>query len=81
MGDFAWGRSDEEGRPCAVTYATPVQHNRSCYEVLFSDGESIVADADHQWSVFSDNDRKQAQCRRQRVLTTSEMARSVRFNG
>src|SRR5229473_1104992 len=54
MGELRVGDQvfDEQGRPCTVTFATPVQHERTCYEVLFSDGESIVADGDHQWSVF-----------------------------
>ncbi len=40
---------DEYGRPCRVTYTTPVQYDRECFEVEFSDGTVIVADADHQW--------------------------------
>ncbi|MCA9091623.1 MAG: hypothetical protein KDA90_23670, partial [Planctomycetaceae bacterium] len=42
---------DECGQPCLVTFATPVQHGRPCYRVTFSDGESIVCDGDHLWSV------------------------------
>jgi len=42
---------DDEGWPCRVTFATGVQHNRPCYRVCFSDGESIVCDADHLWTV------------------------------
>ena len=40
---------DEAGKPCRVTYATPVQEDRRCYRVTFSDGNQIVADADHLW--------------------------------
>ena len=40
---------DENGRPCVVTAATPVMHDRECYEVRFSDGTVIVADAEHLW--------------------------------
>jgi len=28
--------------------------NRRCYRVRFSDGSSIIADADHLWAVDSD---------------------------
>jgi len=42
---------DEKGQPCLVTFATPIQYNRFCYRVTFSDGESIVCDGDHLWSV------------------------------
>jgi hypothetical protein len=40
---------DENGRPCNVLAATPVMHGRPCYEVEFSDGAVIVADARHLW--------------------------------
>ncbi|ATO14385.1 hypothetical protein CO540_11625 [Micromonospora sp. WMMA2032] len=40
---------DDLGRPCSVVAATPVMHGRPCYEVEFSDGTVIVADAEHQW--------------------------------
>src|SRR5215467_13341502 len=49
---------DEQGRPCTVVFATPVMHGRECFEVVFSDGEVIVADADHQWSVWDRAARK-----------------------
>jgi|GEM_PF-86565 len=59
---------DEEGWPCCVTYATDVQLDRPCYRVDFSDGESIVCDADHLWTV---EDRYS--CRNPLTLTTQEM--------
>jgi DNA translocase FtsK/SpoIIIE-like protein/LAGLIDADG DNA endonuclease family protein len=40
---------DEGGQPCRVTGATPVMYGRECYEVEFSDGTVIVADAEHLW--------------------------------
>ncbi len=40
---------DEHGRPCTIVAATDVMYNRPCYEVEFSDGTVIVADAQHQW--------------------------------
>jgi hypothetical protein len=40
---------DEHGHRCAVIAATPVMHGRPCYEVEFSDGAVIVADAEHLW--------------------------------
>ena len=42
---------DERGRPTQVVFATEVQSERPCYRVDFSDGESIVCDADHLWNV------------------------------
>ena len=63
---------DEAGRPCTVTYATPVQLERECYEVVFSDGQRIVADRDHRWSVLTRSARRSARPMRC-VLTTGEM--------
>jgi hypothetical protein len=51
MGDIQVGDEvfDEQGNPCTVMAATPVMHGRPCYEVEFSDGTVIVADAEHLW--------------------------------
>jgi replicative DNA helicase len=38
-----------DGRPTTVVAATEVLVNRPCYDVVFSDGSSLVADAEHQW--------------------------------
>ena len=38
-----------DGRPTTVVAATDVLTGRPCYEVEFSDGTVIVADAEHQW--------------------------------
>jgi replicative DNA helicase len=38
-----------DGRPTTVVAATEVLTDRPCYEVEFSDGTVIVADAQHQW--------------------------------
>jgi replicative DNA helicase len=83
MGELAVGDHvfDEQGLPCTVTFATPVQLQHECYEVVFSDGERIVADADHQWSVFSHDDRKKAERRQRRVMTTRAMFQKLRVPG
>nr|MDQ6920834.1 replicative DNA helicase [Candidatus Dormibacteraeota bacterium] len=69
---------DERGRACTVTFATPVMLGHRCYEVLLSDGEKLIADAEHQWSV-----RTRAARKRQGaavVLTTEQMAGAVRLS-
>ncbi|QFG27190.1 replicative DNA helicase [Actinomadura sp. WMMB 499] len=38
-----------DGKPTRVVAATDVMDDRPCYEIEFSDGEIIVADAEHQW--------------------------------
>jgi replicative DNA helicase len=51
MGDVAVGDVllDGGGLPTRVLAATDVMLGRPCYEIEFSDGTAIVADADHQW--------------------------------
>ena len=51
MGEIQVGGEvfDEHGHACKVTAATPVMQGRPCYEVEFSDGTVIVADAEHLW--------------------------------
>jgi replicative DNA helicase len=60
MGDVAVG--DEllgaDGKPTRVVAATEVMRGRPCYEVEFSDGTVIVADAQHQWLTESRTSRK-----------------------
>ena len=45
-GDYLIGA---DGRPTRVLAATGVMRERPCFEVEFSDGTVIVADAEHQW--------------------------------
>ncbi len=62
MGDVQPG--DEligaDGQPTRVVAATDVMHGRPCYEVEFSDGTVIVADAQHQWRTSTRASRRQA---------------------
>ena len=84
MGDLAVGDRvlDDAGRPCSVTYATPEQLDRQCYEVELDDGTTVVADADHQWSAYDRRAWKAAGARSYgqgsnppgaRVVTTRQM--------
>jgi len=61
VGEFVIGG---DGRPTRVTRATDVMMGRPCFEVEFSDGSVIVADAEHQWLVSIE--------RYEIVLTTSQ---------
>jgi Flp pilus assembly CpaF family ATPase len=51
MGQLAVGDQvfAEDGTVCHVTGAFDVQLDRPCFEVVFSDGTVIVADAEHLW--------------------------------
>jgi replicative DNA helicase len=55
MGEVAVGERliGADGRPVTVVAATGVMPGRPCYEVEFSDGEVIVADAQHQWLTWT----------------------------
>jgi replicative DNA helicase len=46
-----------DGRPVTVIAATDVLLGRPCYEVVFDDHTSIVADAEHQWVTTMAADR------------------------
>jgi DNA segregation ATPase FtsK/SpoIIIE-like protein len=61
MGEIQVGGEvfDEYGHPCTVIAATPVMHGRPCYQVAFSDGTVIVADAEHLWRTATAAGRQQ----------------------
>lgn len=46
VGDYVF---DEEGYPTMVVGAFDVMLDRACYEVVFADGTSVVADGEHLW--------------------------------
>jgi deoxycytidine triphosphate deaminase len=82
MGDLAPGDPvfDETGAPTTVTAVTPPMVGRACREVIFSDGERVVADASHQWLTVDKNGRRQGPLR-PGVRTTDGIGRSLRVNG
>ncbi|SDU34527.1 replicative DNA helicase [Jiangella alkaliphila] len=54
VGDLLIGA---DGRPTRVVAATEVMADRPCYEVEFTDGTVIVADAQHQWATTTTRSR------------------------
>ena len=80
----------DDGTPTQVRGVSPVWNSRPCYRVTFSDGSSIVADAEHEWLTDTRASRKSAQAaatgynryRNQRtfaeVRTTREIAQTLR---
>lgn len=60
MGDLKVGDLvfDETGQPTTVIGAYETEHDRPCYEVTFSDGSSIVADAEHLWLTDTRSSRR-----------------------
>ncbi len=65
---------DENGKVCSVVACTEVMHDRLCYEVAFSDGGTIVADAQHQWLV------KKKSSFEPTILTTKRIYHSIADN-
>jgi hypothetical protein len=49
---------DEQGNRCRVLAAHDVMSDRPCFEVVFSDGQTIIADSDHNWLTWDHNTRK-----------------------
>jgi len=74
---------DENGEAITVIDATEIMINRDCYNVVFSDGSSIVADGQHLWTVETKKIRKNNSRNKNKVfdpvtLTTEEMSKNVK---
>ena len=60
-GDFVF---DEHGKPTRVLSVTDPMYDHKCYEVVFSDGNTIIADAEHDWITDTQKSRKnRARCK------------------
>ncbi|MGH2874189.1 MAG: LAGLIDADG family homing endonuclease, partial [Solirubrobacteraceae bacterium] len=77
MGELQAGDEvfDEQGNPCRVLEAHPIRHDRPCYEVHFSDGSVIVADAEHLWQLDTRASRLGAQQRAAREGKNNSLSR------
>lgn len=64
IGDQVLG---SDGRPCRVTYMSPVDQSPELYRLTFSDGQTVIADRDHQWLVASHHDRSVPRTRKRRA--------------
>jgi deoxycytidine triphosphate deaminase len=78
MGELRAGDQvfDESGCPATVTGATPAMRGRPCREVVFSDGQALVADSSHGWVTRTRSERRRG--RPGSVRTTAEIAASLR---
>ena len=70
-----------DGRPTTVVAATDAMLDRPCYQLVFSDGSTVVADAQHLWRT-SDRAARRQQSAEDRdataVRTTEQIAATVR---
>ncbi len=82
MGEFEDGDHvfDEAGRPIPIIDSTEPMLDRPCYEVIFSDGQRVIADASHQWVTVDKSGRRSGRQVR-KVRTTEEIAKTVRVLG
>ncbi len=89
VGDQLYGA---DGLPTTVVAATEIMVDRPCYEVVFSDGSTIVADSEHQWLTETRAARKSGWAARNSynrvrnqqsfasVVTTEDIAATIRIN-
>lgn len=68
VGDFIYSPS---GNPVRVDAVFDIEENPDAYELEFDTGETIIADADHLWSTWTEHDRY-------RLLSSSEDWRARR---
>ena len=61
MGELSVGDQvfDDYGHPCSVTDVSPIYTDHKCYELTFSDGSSMIADAGHRWATLTKKERRQ----------------------
>ena len=80
MGDLHPGDLvfDIEGHATPVIAVSDTLFRRPCRAVDFSDGTTIVADLDHQWQVWTKNDR--ARRGRPSVVTTGQIERTLKYS-
>lgn len=70
VGDELYGA---DGRPTRVVAATEVMLGRPCYEIEFSDGSTILADAEHQWLTETREARRGCRGVGPAIVTTEQM--------
>ena len=67
---------DENGKICTVISTTDVMYGHDCYRVTLSNGDSIIADGEHHWTV-GDAHRPDSM----HVMTTEEMYPTHLYGG
>ncbi len=82
MGDLEPGDLvfDEHGVPTTIVATTPPLADRPCREITFSDGATVIADADHQWLTVDKNGRRAGRWQGA-IRTTDEIARTLTVRG
>ncbi len=73
-GDWVFG---DNGKPTRVRAISETWQDRPCFRVHFSDGSSIVADAEHEWLTHTRSSRRRGGIY-PAISTTLEIANSIR---
>ncbi|MEU2610732.1 replicative DNA helicase [Micromonospora sp. NPDC007271] len=76
MGEVAVGDKllAADGTPTTITAVFDVMYDRPCYEVEFSDGSVIVADAEHLWKTTTRASRRQPEARLRHYWSEASLA-------
>ena len=74
-GDEVFG---SDGKPVAIRFVTPIYQNRDCLRVTFDDGEEIVTDANHGWTLRSTH-RKSSKVR-EITATSAELSAMLKWH-
>ena len=69
-GDEVFG---PDGMPCRVTHASEIFEGHECFRVTTTDGRTVVADADHLWTVKDRQHKADRGGERWETLTTREL--------
>ena len=65
-----------DGQPINITHLHPIEHNRPCYKVTFDNGETIIADEDHEW--FTQTRRERHTGKQGSIKTTKQIKDSLK---
>lgn len=68
---------DENGKPCNVTYLSPILENKECFEIEFDDGTVIVSDANHRWQTV-DTKGQNKKLYKPAVVSTKQISETLR---
>lgn len=66
-----------DGSPTRVVFVTPTQVDHECYRVSFSDGTSIIADADHRWLTLARHPHLESSEMTSAVVSTKDILGSL----
>lgn len=69
-----------DGKPCKIISVSDIMTDHDCYEVSFSDGETVIADGDHLWETIR-RVKKRSACYETAVSTTTEIMRTLKCDG